>query len=177
MFFFDFVFRIISIFVSFFFARIRRHTSCALLTGVQTCALPIFLGTQREAAIAALAQAQAARELAQSDLDNTVVRAPIAGVVGNRQVRVGRLVAPGASLLDIVPVADLYVVANFKETQLEHISPGQPVRIRVDGYAAVALDGFVDSLAPGTGSAFRSEERRVGNELVRTCRSRWSPYP
>src|SRR3546814_7882937 len=113
-----------------------------------------LLGTQREAAIAALAQAQAARELAQIDLDNTVVRAPIAGVVGNRQVRVGRLVAPGASLLDIVPVADLYVVANFKETQLEHISPGQPVRIRVDGYADVALDGFVDSLAPGSGSAF-----------------------
>src|SRR3546814_20974344 len=80
--------------------------------------------------------------LAQIDLDNTVVRAPIAGVVGNRQVRVGRLVAPGASLLDIVPVADLYVVANFKETQLEHISPGQPVRLRLDGYADVALDGF-----------------------------------
>src|SRR3546814_5582743 len=89
-----------------------------------------------------------------SDVCSSDLRAPIAGVVGNRQVRVGRLVAPGASLLDIVPVADLYVVANFKETQLEHISPGQPVRIRVDGYADVALDGFVDSLAPGSGSAF-----------------------
>jgi len=83
-----------------------------------------------------------------------VVRAPIAGVVGNRQVRIGRLVSPGAALLDIVPVADLYVVANFKETQLEYIRPGQAVRIRVDGYPDVAIEGFVDSLAPGSGSAF-----------------------
>lgn len=113
-----------------------------------------LLGTHHEAAVAAVAQAEAARDLAQIDLENTIVRAPIAGVVGNRQIRVGRLVAPGAPLLDIVPVGDLYVVANFKETQLEHIRPGQAVRIRVDGYPGVALDGFVDSLAPGSGSAF-----------------------
>lgn len=113
-----------------------------------------LLGTHHEAAVAALAQAEALRDLAQIDLDNTVVRAPIAGVVGNRQIRVGRLVAPGVSLLDIVPVGDLYVVANFKETQLEHIRPGQAVRIRVDGYPDVALNGIVDSLAPGSGSAF-----------------------
>jgi membrane fusion protein (multidrug efflux system) len=113
-----------------------------------------LLGTQREAAVAALAQAVAARDLARIDLENTVVRAPIAGVVGNRQVRVGRLVTPGASLLDIVPVADLYVVANFKETQLEHIRPGQGAKIRVDGYPDVVIKGVVDSLAPGSGSAF-----------------------
>lgn len=112
------------------------------------------LGTQRKAAAAALAQAEAARDLARIDLENTVVRAPISGVVGNRQVRVGRLVAPGTSLLDIVPVADLFVVANFKETQLGHIRPGQAARIRVDGYPDLALEGVVDSFAPGSGSAF-----------------------
>ncbi|WP_243455949.1 HlyD family secretion protein [Sphingosinicella sp. BN140058] len=112
------------------------------------------LGTQREAAIAALAQAEAARELARIDLENTVVRAPVGGVVGNRQVRIGRLVAPGVPLLDIVPVAALYVVANFKETQLQHVRPGQAVRIEVDGYPDAAIDGRVDSLAPGSGSAF-----------------------
>ena len=85
------------------------------------------LETQREAAVAAVAQAGAARDLAQIDLDSTVVRAPVGGVVGNRQVRIGRLVAPGASLLDIVPVNDVWVVANFKETQIEHIRPGQRV--------------------------------------------------
>lgn len=76
------------------------------------------LSSQREAAVAAVAQAEAARDLARIDLDNTVVRAPIDGVVGNRQVRLGRLVAPGTSLLDIVPVRDVWVVANFKETQI-----------------------------------------------------------
>lgn len=112
------------------------------------------LDKQRQAAVAAVAQAEAARDLASIDLDHTIVRAPIAGVVGNRQVRVGRLVTPGSALLDIVPVADLFVVANFKETQLENIREGQSARIRVDGYADVTFDGVVDSFAPGSGSAF-----------------------
>jgi membrane fusion protein (multidrug efflux system) len=114
----------------------------------------LVLATQRDAAVAAVAQAQAARDLAQIDLDHTVVRAPVDGVIGNRQVRIGRLVAPGSALLDIVPVDDVWVVANFKETQLEHIRPGQTVRITVDGYPDEALDGVVDSFAPGSGSAF-----------------------
>lgn len=112
------------------------------------------LATQREAAVAAVAQARAARNLAQIDLDSTVVRAPVDGVVGNRQVRVGRLVAAGAAVLDIVPVDDVWIVANFKETQLEHIRPGLPVRITVDGYPDEAFEGIVDSFAPGSGSAF-----------------------
>jgi membrane fusion protein, multidrug efflux system len=112
------------------------------------------LDAQREAAVAAVAQARAAEEIAQIDLDNTVVRAPIGGVIGNRQVRIGRLVAPGASLLDIVPVDDLWVVANFKETQIEHIRPGQSVRISIDGYPNATFEGVVDSFAPGSGSAF-----------------------
>ncbi|SCB47561.1 membrane fusion protein, multidrug efflux system [Bradyrhizobium shewense] len=112
------------------------------------------LASQREAAVAAVAQAQAARDLAQIDLDNTVVRAPVEGVIGNRQVRIGRLVAPGTSLLDIVPVKDVWVVANFKETQVEHIRPGQRARVTVDGYSHTTLDGVVDSFAPGSGSAF-----------------------
>jgi membrane fusion protein (multidrug efflux system) len=78
------------------------------------------LVTEREAAVAAAAHARASRDLAQIDLDDTVVRAPVDGVIGNRQVRVGRLVAPGTPLLDIVPVNDVWVVANFKETQVEY---------------------------------------------------------
>ncbi|BCH15319.1 HlyD family secretion protein [Mesorhizobium sp. L-2-11] len=112
------------------------------------------LDAQREAAVAAVAQARAAEELAQIDLDNAVVRAPVDGVVGNRQVRIGRLVAPGASLLDIVPVNDLWVVANFKETQIKHIQPGQHVRVTIDGYPNETFEGMVDSFAPGSGSAF-----------------------
>jgi membrane fusion protein (multidrug efflux system) len=112
------------------------------------------LATQRAAAVAAVAQAKAARDLAQIDLDSTIVRAPVAGVVGNRQVRVGRLVAAGVAVLDIVPVDDVWVVANFKETQLERIRPGLPVRIKVDGYPDETFEGVVDSFAPGSGSAF-----------------------
>jgi membrane fusion protein (multidrug efflux system) len=123
-----------------------------------------LLSAQREAAVAALAQALAARDLARLDLDNTVVRAPVAGVVGNRQVRVGRLVAPGASLLDIVPVREVWIVANFKETQLRHIRPGQRARVRIDGYDGT-FEGVVDSLAPGSGSAFAllSADNATGN--------------
>jgi membrane fusion protein (multidrug efflux system) len=123
------------------------------------------LAAQREAAVAGVAQAQAARDLAQIDLDDTVVRAPINGVVGNRQVRVGRLVAPGASLLDLVPVNDVWVVANFKETQIGHIRPGQRVHITVDAYPAETFDGEVDSFAPGSGSAFSllSADNATGN--------------
>lgn len=112
------------------------------------------LGAQREAAVAAVAQAEAARDLAQIDLDSTVVRASVGGVVGNRQVRVGRLVAPGVALLDIVPVDDLWVVANFKETQIKHLNAGQRVRIIVDSYPGESFEGEVDSFAPGSGSAF-----------------------
>jgi len=112
------------------------------------------LATQREAAVAAVAHAQAVSDLAQIDLDDTVVRAPVDGVIGNRQVRIGRLVAPGTPLLDIVPVNDVWVVANFKETQVEQIRPGQRVRITVDGYSSETLEGVVDSFAPGSGSTF-----------------------
>ena len=108
----------------------------------------------QKAAIAALAHAQAAEELAQIDFDDTVVRAPVDGVVGNRQVRVGRLVAPGMSLIDIVPVDDVWVVANFKETQVERIRAGQRAMITVDGYPDTPIAGIVDSFAPGSGSAF-----------------------
>lgn len=112
------------------------------------------LSSQHDAAAAAVAQAEAARDLAQIDFDSTVVRAPVDGVVGNRQVRIGRLVAPGVALLDLVPIDDLWVVANFKETQIKHLRPGQRVRIVVDGYPNEPFEGEVDSFAPGSGSAF-----------------------
>jgi membrane fusion protein (multidrug efflux system) len=112
------------------------------------------LSTQRAAAAAAVEQAQAAHRLAQIDLESTVVRAPVGGIVGNRQVRVGRLVAPGVSLLDIVPVNDLWVVANFKETQLEQVHPGDRARITIDGLPDRTFDGIVDSFAPASGSTF-----------------------
>jgi membrane fusion protein (multidrug efflux system) len=112
------------------------------------------LDAQLSGARAALSQAQAAVDLAALDLENTVVRAPIDGVVGNRQIRVGRYVTPGTQALDIVPVEDVWVVANFKETQLKRVEVGQPVRVSVDRYPDLEIGGVVDSFAPGSGAAF-----------------------
>ncbi|MFJ4457770.1 HlyD family secretion protein [Pseudomonas sp. NPDC089392] len=112
------------------------------------------LMAQREAAVAAIAQAHAARDLARIELEHTVVRAPVSGIVGNRQVRVGRFVTPGGTLLDVVPVDNVWIVANFKETQVEHIQPGQRVQVTIDGYPDDVLEGLVDSFAPGSGAAF-----------------------
>jgi membrane fusion protein (multidrug efflux system) len=135
-------------------SRAEAGVSAALATVEAQQQRIAVLAAQREAAVAAVAQAQAARDLAQIDLDSTVVRAPVNGVIGNRQVRIGRFVTPGAALLDIVPVNDVWVVANFKEIQIEHIRPGQPVRITIDGYPSETFRGVVDSFAPGSGSAF-----------------------
>jgi membrane fusion protein (multidrug efflux system) len=112
------------------------------------------LAAQREAAQATLLQAEAARTLARIDFDNTIVRGPIDGVIGNRQVRVGRFVTTGTSVLDIVPLRHVWIVANFKEVQLENVRVGQSVRVTVDAYPHAQIRGVVDSLSPGSGAAF-----------------------
>ena len=92
------------------------------------------LAAQAASAQAGLAQAQAAYSLASLDLEHCRVYAPVDGVIGNRKVRLGRYVTSGTALLDLVPVRNVWIVANFKETQLERIRAGQKVRITVDGY-------------------------------------------
>lgn len=103
---------------------------------------------------ARLAEAQAGLALAEIALSETVIRAPVAGVVGNRRVRVGEFVRPGGSLLSIVPVENVWVVANFKETQISRMSVGQPAEVSVDGYPDARVRGTIDSLSPGSGAAF-----------------------
>jgi membrane fusion protein (multidrug efflux system) len=107
--------------------------------------------TQAEAG---LANARAALDLAQQDLSHTLIRAPIDGVVGDRQVQVGDFVEPGTRMLTIVPLDALYVTANFKETQVARMVAGQPAKIKVDALGGPALDGEVESFAPGSGSTF-----------------------
>lgn len=99
-------------------------------------------------------EAQANLKLAEISLSETVIRAPVSGIVGNRRLRVGEYVRPGAVLMSIVPVKGVWVVANFKETQLEKMSVGQKVEIKIDGYPHVKIEGRVDSMAPGSGAAF-----------------------
>jgi membrane fusion protein (multidrug efflux system) len=103
---------------------------------------------------AMVARAEAALTLAHQDLDHTVIRAPIDGVVGDRQVARGDYVQPGTRLLSIVPLSALYVIANFKETQTPRMLPGQRAVIEVDALPGVELMGRVTSFAPGSGSEF-----------------------
>ena len=103
---------------------------------------------------AAEGRAQAALDLAHQDQDHALVRSPIDGVIGDRQVRPGDYVQPGTRLLSVVPLQALYVTANFKETQTARMVVGQRAVIKVDASPGVALKGAVESFAPGSGSQF-----------------------
>ncbi|WP_017667855.1 HlyD family secretion protein [Sandarakinorhabdus sp. AAP62] len=99
--------------------------------------------------------AEAALAKAKLDLDRTVIKAPVAGIVTNRNVQVGQRVAGGAPLMTLVPTTGLFVDANFKESQLERIKVGQKVELKSDLYGGnVTYSGTVVGLAGGTGAAF-----------------------
>jgi membrane fusion protein (multidrug efflux system) len=106
------------------------------------------------AAEAAVARAQAALDLARQDQTHAIIRAPIDGVVGDRQVQEGDYLSPGTRLMTVAPMNALYVTANFKETQVARMLVGQPARVEVDALPGRALKGHVESFAPGTGSQF-----------------------
>src|SRR5437763_3161608 len=112
------------------------------------------LRAQRDEEKAKREQARAAVQLARNDLDNTVIRAPVAGIAGNRAGQVGQYVKPGTQLLSLVPLPRVYITANFKETQLTRIRPGQTAQISVDAYPDQPLQGRVESFAPGSGAQF-----------------------
>jgi len=102
-----------------------------------------------------VAAAKAKLDQARVDLARTVIRAPIDGVVTNRQVQIGQRVAPGNPVMTIVPVRTVYVDANFKEGQLGRVRPGQPVELTSDLYGSnVVYHGKVAGFSGGTGSAF-----------------------
>src|SRR6201996_4654138 len=103
---------------------------------------------------ARIAQTKAALDLALQDQRHTIIRAPIDGVVGDRQARVGDYVQPGSRLLTLVPLHALYVTANFKETQTARMRAGQAVAIEIDALGGGSLHGTVESFAPGSGSSF-----------------------
>ena len=99
--------------------------------------------------------ARAKRDQAKIDLERTVIRAPMDGVVAKRQVQLGQRVPAGAPLLSVVPVQDIYVNANFKEGQLQKVRPGQSATVTSDLYgSSVTYHGVVEGLAGGSGSAF-----------------------
>jgi membrane fusion protein, multidrug efflux system len=122
------------------------------------------LETQLLQAKAATERQQAALEQAKLNLSYTSIRATDAGSVANKTVKVGNYVQPGQVLFSVVP-DELYITANFKETQLTDVRPGQPATVRVDAFPGLRLQGHVDSIQRGTGAQFAllPPENATGN--------------
>jgi membrane fusion protein (multidrug efflux system) len=114
---------------------------------------------------AQLEGAKAASNTAQLNLDDTIVRASIDGRIGDKTAQVGQFVQPGTRLMSVVPVQDVYLVANFKETQVRRMKVGQKAVVKVDAIGDQDIPGTVESFAPGTGAQFAllPPENATGN--------------
>jgi membrane fusion protein (multidrug efflux system) len=109
---------------------------------------------QQAEARATLAELQTQLAKAERDLAFTIVRAPVEGTFSNRLVNTGDFIQAGQRLGNVVPLDDVFIDANYKETQLKRIRPGQPVTIKVDAYGFRKFTGLVDSISPAAGSVF-----------------------
>lgn len=112
------------------------------------------LDSQESQAKATLKGQEAARDLAKIALGYTRIVAPVDGMVGQRQVRPGQYVSVGTQVIALVPLPNVWVVANYKETQMTRIRVGQPASVTVDAFPGVVLHGHVDSWSPGSGAEF-----------------------
>ena len=128
-----------------------QRDNAALASAVKQVALQRAELAQAQAV---LAHDEAVRRQAELNLSYAAIAAPVDGIVGNRTLRVGQYVQAGTQLMAVVPSAEAYVVANFKETQLTDVRRGQPVDIVVDTFPDRVYHGHVDSLAPASGQTF-----------------------
>jgi membrane fusion protein (multidrug efflux system) len=124
-----------------------------------------LLEAQRKEAEGSVRSLEIARDKAARDLSFTVLKAPYDGIIGNRSVQEGDLVSPGQRLMALVPVRQLYIDANFKETQIQHLVPGSKVNVHVDAYSDHPIVGTVESISPASGSVFSllPPENATGN--------------
>ncbi|PCK79493.1 HlyD family secretion protein [Rhizobium sophoriradicis] len=124
-----------------------------------------ILQAQRKEAEGSVRSLEISRDKAARDLSFTVLKAPYDGIVGNRSVQEGDLVSPGQRLMALVPVRQLYIDANFKETQIQHLVPGSKVNVHVDAYDDHPIVGTVESISPASGSVFSllPPENATGN--------------
>lgn len=123
------------------------------------------LEAQRMEAESTIRSLELARDKADRDLGFTILKAPYDGVIGNVAVQVGDLVSAGQRLAALVPTDQLYIDANFKETQIAHLVPGSKVEIHVDAYEDHPIEGTVASISPASGSVFSllPAENATGN--------------
>ncbi|HTC57191.1 MAG TPA: HlyD family secretion protein [Candidatus Sulfotelmatobacter sp.] len=144
-------------------AREARSQSLLLESKAREQQVPITQAAYKSA-LAAKERAKAALDQAQLNLDYTTIRAPISGQVTQLTVHLGQYVVPGNLLFTLVPLDQVYITANFKETQMDHVHPGQRARIHVDTYGR-DFDGVVDSIAGAAGSrqALLPPQNATGN--------------
>lgn len=144
-------------------ARMVRSQSLLLETKAQEQQIPITEATYKSA-LAAVERARALWDQARLNLGYTTITAPITGQVTQKTVNLGQYVLPGTLLFTLVPLDKVYITANFKETQMEHVHPGQHARIHVDTYDR-DFDGVVDSIAGAAGSrqALLPPQNATGN--------------
>jgi membrane fusion protein (multidrug efflux system) len=138
----------------------------ALLAGSQANRRSVDIKqAQVQVAQALLQQAQADLDYAKQQLAYTTLQAPVAGVVARKNLEVGQVVQAGRPLLAIVPLRQVWVEANFKETQLHHVRPGQRAELKIDTYPGRIFTGTVESISPGTGAVFSllPPENATGN--------------
>jgi membrane fusion protein (multidrug efflux system) len=112
------------------------------------------LKAQLAQAQASLAQSFARAQQAALDLSHTQIRAPFDGVVGNKTVAVGDYLQTGTQVMAVVPLSQVFVTANYKETQISGMLPGQPVHVLVDGFPDLKVTGTVESISPSSGQEF-----------------------
>ena len=124
-----------------------------------------ILNAQSKAAEKQLEELNIAVKKAENDLNYTDVKAPFDGILANRAVELGQFVGAGSRLMALVPVQDAYIQANFKETQLTNIHPGQKAEITVDAFTDEKIEGVVESIAPASGADFSllPPENATGN--------------
>jgi membrane fusion protein (multidrug efflux system) len=120
---------------------------------------------QIDQAKAQLEGARAQSNAAQLNVGDTLLRASIAGRIGDKTVQLGQFVQPGTRLMSIVPTAQIYLVANFKETQIGRMRIGQPAKVKIDALGGRTIEGRLESFAPGTGAQFAllPPENATGN--------------
>ncbi len=144
-------------------ARVSRSESQFMETKAREQQVPIAEASYKSS-LAAVERAKAALQQAELNLNYTHITAPITGQVTQKSVDLGQYVSPGQLLFTIVPLDQVYVTANFKETQMDHVTPGQKVRIHVDTYRT-EFEGVVDSIAGAAGSrqALLPPQNATGN--------------
>jgi membrane fusion protein (multidrug efflux system) len=135
-------------------AKAKLVDAISNLRTTQTAPLQVSLAnSEAQAADAQVLQRKAQLDQAQLNLSYTIVRSPVTGIVGKRRLEVGQSVSVGQDLIDVVSLDDIWITANFKETQLARLRPGQPVEIKVDAYGRT-WKGHVTNLGGGASSVF-----------------------